>query len=1157
MRVKDVQISYDKQDRLNEIAIEIWEGGRTRWRVITLAVLKRLPRSNRESPSLIERTRKALKAAYGAQVDLVVLYAGIPERGISQLYGTVAEQEDREKAVEQAHKGLSLITGMLMAAFPQSRFESPGFDIVEFIRKSFEDNPYALAFVGQPDPRESMRAPLPDGMGKGAKEAASRNREVGLQQNEYIFRGMTALGKPFLSLFMFNRVGNGDPKDLFRLMERVRAEASVWRSRVQGIKGWNVGISIPIFLTGLNALGAGGAYGASHANSVQHSQAHTFSQADAVGHADTQSWSHAVSNGTGWAHSVVQSHAVSNGVANSTSHMHSVGASQVASSSVADSSSHMSSVGVSHGVTNSQMQSQNWGHAASSGSNWGTTMAHTDSSGWNAGGTVSFGPKGIIGGADLSGGFSGGHADSVAHMAGGFSGVTDSVGGGVASGQAVTNGTVRTTASGTAHTIGHGMAHGVSQADSFGSAHSTMHSVSDGKAVGDSVSGMHSVTNAFGGGHTDSRTHVTGQADSFASGAGRSVGVVEAQTLQATRAVGMGMGIAPSIGFNRSYQAVDYVSDMVADALEDQIKILDHAAMEGAFYVDAYTLLPDAEARQAMKGLFVQAFHGEQGVATPVQPVDLTEEEEKRVRDYALAFAPAPDPEPSPFALEGYRFTTLTTLTQAAAYAAPGAFEEGEADTVSEEIPVFAFPQLKHGVLLGHLHSTERDRLTKAPVRLPREKMANFVATADTRFGKSVVCERLVLEAVKEWQFRAVVLDFGLGWRRLRQMLPDRFDVWGLSPQSPRPIHWNPLQIGRRILPESQHMVTCEMIANAGRMGERQLGFLQRTLREIYLAHGVLVNDPEILRSDNFWSRVQEMEAKRLELPAGAFLTTLSDEDLQRLAVERSKSVDITMWYRRLRALQKTFAPRDPSYASIEGILLRLAPFTQGRLARMFGRGEGSIPVEDLALPWGLTVLEGGLLQGMEYIKSVLLGLIAWHLYTDAVVRSSRGGENRPMIILFEEGNKIITAGGALAASDNNAGPAQTTEIFQAMFRDAGKYNIYLGIIAQSPSELPAGIISNCNVQFVGQLKNPNDIKIAASAIGRTPQGFVDTAYQRFIASMPKETFVGKWALGKSRSATEPFLFHPLYVASPMLSDDEMRQLYMFEGGASMLNEKK
>jgi hypothetical protein len=505
----------------------------------------------------------------------------------------------------------------------------------------------------------------------------------------------------------------------------------------------------------------------------------------------------------------------------------------------------------------------------------------------------------------------------------------------------------------------------------------------------------------------------------------RAVGVVQGQTASAARAVGLGLGIAPNLSWNRTYQAVDYVAEAVARALEDQMRLLDQAAVEGAFFVDAYAFVPDPEARRALQGLFVQAFHGEEGVATPVQPVALSPEEEARLRRFALRFEPVPDPETSPFALEGHRFSTLVTLSQAAAYGGPGAFEEGEADTVSEEIPPFAFPRFGEGILLGHLFSTERGALTPAPVRLPRSRMSNFAACADTRFGKSVVMERLVLEAVREWRFRAVVLDFGLGWRKLIRLLdPDRAEVWGLSPQSPRPIRWNPLQIGRRILPEAQLEATCEIIASAGRMGPRQLGFLRQTLRELYVEAGVLADDPEVLASPK--GAVSPEEARRLGLPEGARLEDLSPADRQRLAVERSKSVDISLWVQRLRALQARFSPRDPSFAALEGILLRLSPFASGALARMYGRGEGSIPIEDLALPWGLAVLEGGLLQGMEYVKAVLLGLIAWHLYTDAVVRKQtrEPGADVPLILLFEEGNKILTAGAAVAgAAEDGARP--------------------------------------------------------------------------------------------------------------------------------------
>ena len=211
----------------------------------------------------------------------------------------------------------------------------------------------------------------------------------------------------------------------------------------------------------------------------------------------------------------------------------------------------------------------------------------------------------------------------------------------------------------------------------------------------------------------------------------------------------------------------------------------------------------------------------------------------------------------------------------------------------------------------------------------------------------------------------------------------------------------------------------------------------------------------------------------------------------------------------------------------------------------MYGRGEGSIPIEDLALPWGLAVLEGGLLQGMEYVKAVLLGLIAWHLYTDAVVRKQTGeeGADTPMIILFEEGNKVLTAGGAVAGGEDT-GKAQTAEIFQSMFRDAGKYNIYLGIIAQSPSELPAGILSSCNVLFVGQLKNADDVRVALAALGRTHAGFVDTPYLRFIENMPRAMFIGKFGLGWRREEVEPFLFRPLMVQADMPDDEEIRRMY-------------
>ena len=157
-----------------------------------------------------------------------------------------------------------------------------------------------------------------------------------------------------------------------------------------------------------------------------------------------------------------------------------------------------------------------------------------------------------------------------------------------------------------------------------------------------------------------------------------------------------------------------------------------------------------------------------------------------------------------------------------------------------------------------------------------------------------------------------------------------------------------------------------------------------------------------------------------------------------------TKQVDLTMVYDRLEAVYRTLPKAQATEAqAIKGILLRLKTFRYGQLAAMYGRGEGSLAVEDLGLPHGLVILEGGHMP--EYAKAVVLSLIAWHLYQDAVIRrrESIGQEKQtPMFLVFEEGNKIISGIPDRASDDRR--PGQASEIFQSMFRDAGKYNIFL-----------------------------------------------------------------------------------------------------------------
>jgi hypothetical protein len=340
-------------------------------------------------------------------------------------------------------------------------------------------------------------------------------------------------------------------------------------------------------------------------------------------------------------------------------------------------------------------------------------------------------------------------------------------------------------------------------------------------------------------------------------------------------------------------------------------------------------------------------------------------------------------------------------------------------------------------VVLGHEYSTEISpkEPTSVPVRLSQERMSNWAFCGDTRMGKSVAAERLAFELVTRWDYRVIVADFGAGWRKLVNALPRdrvRVDLWGLSPSSPRPIRWNPLQVGRRISAEEQMTATVELLCNAGRMGERQQGFLLQTLEKGYVDHGVLTHDPAVWQHER-WGRVQEGEQEVLAgegitPPAGRVkLADLDDAGLPAIAVHRSRTVDVGMWVESLQQLLRTFRDGSPSRSAIEGVLLRLRHLTTGRMRELYGRGAGSLALEDLALPHGLCILEGGARMS-QYAKAALLSLTSWHLYTDAVARREEGlegAQHAPMLLLFKP----------LMVEAREPGAGEIEEMFRGQFR--------------------------------------------------------------------------------------------------------------------------
>jgi hypothetical protein len=1115
-------------------------------------MLTYLPKEAREQMTLLEKMRKVLKGVHNARVDLVYLVAGMfskPKAGIVQCYGVQAVDPEKNVALARATEAMAGLCAV-MANFEQSRLEPLTVDQADWIRQAFETMPFATVAVGHPDPRDNPR-----GMdGRGAPGVVSPATQMSLQQNEMVFRGMASQEHEFVNVVITSAVG--DPADIYRLQERVAQEASIWKSKVFFTKAISAGLTIPLILSGALDEGSATSYGVGETEGVT----------------DTVGESQAVSHAEGVSHGRTTGEARTLGIARGEASSH--------GSSVTHATTRSHTTGIADGV--SHVDSEGWGEADTS------MWAHTEGQSWNR--SVSefeseakshtiglthsaslarsyeFGASALLKagtGATIAEGYAGSEATGVTTVKG--SAVTESRGGFVAD-------TV-----GGAHTDSHnwGVADGKSHVDSAtqGVAHTT--AVSQFSSHTSSVTRSQAQTQSRAESVAESVSDAVSRATSRSHGTGRSTSTGRSQTWGAMRGVGVATGISPSLSLSKSFQGEDHVAKLVADALEQQEAMLAVMAREGGVLVDNYFLARTPEGRKALSLLIPQAYHGLEEVVTPVRTRHLTPEEEEYIRQHAWTFTPSTRLENNPWLLEPWKDSTLLTLLQASAYVAPGAFEEGTAVTIQERIPNCAFmTEMSGEVVLGHQFSSETAQLTSVPARLSLERMSNWAFCADTRFGKSVAAERLALEIVTRWKHRVVVLDFGLGWRKLLSMLPRKVgDLYSLYQGGPRPIRWNPLQMGRRIPPDLQLDATVELMCNAGRMGERQAGWLWQVMRGLYVEYGVLTEDPVVLYpethhpdagkktttgayqqavqmahvSDRERSLLNQERAKKgmRSLPTGEIrLERLEPWERQLLAIERSKQVDLTMVYDRLDHLYNHL-PRGQTtdQQAIKGILLRLKTFRYGQLAAMYGRGEGSLAIEDLGLPHGLVVLEGGHMP--EYAKAVVLSLIAWHLYQDAVIRRRESigrGKETPMFLVFEEGNKIITGIPGRASDDRPVG--QGSEIFQSMFRDAGKYNIFLGVLLQSPAELPPGILSSCNNLMVGQLKNPRDRDVVLPAIGRSEKGFWYVDYANFVGRMAQGQMILKLGLSQDIAQIEPLLIRPLMVEATEPQDEKIRQYF-------------
>ncbi len=1110
---------YDESGEFLEylyFGVEEKDNGRSYkgYRVVRLLELKFIPLDARADAGLLQKMRTVLRSLYGAKVSFLYLTAGIftdPAVGMIQCYGVSVFAQGLDEAVELSGRALAALKSSMTGAFRQMKLSPPDATTGGWIFAALGEMKHALVVVGQPDPRENA---------KGGSQALFSNpltagntgaQQYSLQQNEILFRGMSNLKEDFIFLVMTSPIALGD---ISEMLVGLAEQTSTWASWQSGVRGASFGISLPAILSGAMMQSSTQGYGESEGTGHTEGLAHTDGQAQTAGSAHTAGTAHTVGS------------------------THSFGVSDSTTTGVATSEGHSVTTGESHSV----------GHAVSDGSSSSTMSGGSESSFGSESDSVNVGVSGggklgLNAGIDtgLNAGFNAGYAHGWVSGGGESSSWGSSSGTMHSETNSVSDGTSRSETLSTSVTNSSSSTHGTSE--TWGTSNATTTSQSDTVSESD----------------TDSQSDTASQSDSTSQGTSLS------QMVGRGASSGLAVGVAPSFSINQSYQWQFDPAILVTQILRTQQRLLEGASKEGAFYADVYALMRSGQGKQAMMGLIPEAFHGTEDVVTGVQTRDLTPKEEDYIINHANVFSPSTRVETIPEVLSGYMDSSLLTLLQVAAYTAPGMYEMGTAVTVQESTPDFAFyPNMPGDVVLGKQWSSELAEITEMPLRLSLERHFHTAFCGDTGFGKSVSAERLAYESTLKWHYRTIILDFGQGWRRSLNWkgMQDRVDVRQVFPGAQRPLRWNILQVPKRMDPGRYRSLVAELFANAGRMGPRQLGFLRRAISEVYQDCGVLLSPGKsgfhfVTNEDEVaavLSRRKEYNQVGAEVKVGTPLGALSASDVQAIAVERSKKAGFAEVVRRLRKAQDGLGKNDQtSRTSLEGLLLRVETFEEGEMARQYGPGSDSLPIEDLGLlkpkpdddPWGMVVIEGGAEMSDEFAKSAILSLLASVLYFDAVSRrreSLSGLKFPPMQIFFEEANKIlsgVSSGGATSDQPNGSGGG-VSEIFQTMWRDGRKYRIFLHLMVQTISELPEGILSSCNNIFVVQTKNAKDRDMVMAHIGRSEKGFVNTEYKRYLARIPIKMAVVKLGYSDDVTQMEPVLANPLYVPGREPDDVEI-----------------
>ena len=233
----------------------------------------------------------------------------------------------------------------------------------------------------------------------------------------------------------------------------------------------------------------------------------------------------------------------------------------------------------------------------------------------------------------------------------------------------------------------------------------TSESVSYGNSNSESYT--QSVSNGVGKSWGESKS--MSQGSSYGESNGRSMGTSLGTTGGFTQGTSGSMGIAPSIGYNKSYQWMDQQVKDILELLEYQNERLKKALRgEGAFYTYCYIACPNMNALATAQAAAKASWQNNFALTNPLQVLDLTPEEQAHLLYHFTAFSTDITRE-NVYGVSEYKYATVLLPNEYVAYTHPPRVSEGGIDTNINDVPKFrVLGNMSGNIYMGRILNAER-----------------------------------------------------------------------------------------------------------------------------------------------------------------------------------------------------------------------------------------------------------------------------------------------------------------------------------------------------------------------------------------------------------------------------------------------------------------